>query len=160
MAGAGAGAVEAAPAAAAASPATAQSGGNGSFRIVELADEKRWHLTVPEAVRHLLTSCPADQQPTAIFAAGFSLALAARRALQELGLSVPHDISLVGFDDSIAAAYLDPPLTTVEQPLADMGSLAVRILVAALHGELPRPVQRSLAARLVIRGSTAPRSQD
>lgn len=127
----------------------------GYFRIIQLADEMNWHLSVPAVIRGLMTNCPVQQRPTAIFAAGFSLALAARRALQELGLSVPGDVSLVGFDDSVAAAYLDPPLTTVEQPLAEMGSLAVRILVAALRGELPRPVQRTLAARLVIRGSTA-----
>ncbi|MBE3577919.1 MAG: GntR family transcriptional regulator [Limnochordales bacterium] len=131
----------------------------GCFRIVQLADERNWHLSVPEVVRRLMTTYPVQQRPTAIFAAGFSLALAARRALQELGLSVPGDVSLVGFDDSIAAAYLDPPLTTVEQPLADMGSLAARILVAALRGELPRPVQRSLAASLIIRSSTAGRQQ-
>ena len=68
--------------------------------------------------------------PTAIFAFNDNMALGAHRAARERGLRVPEDLSVVGFDDSEQAAIVTPALTTVRQPLAEMGRMAVSLLCA------------------------------
>jgi LacI family transcriptional regulator len=93
--------------------------------------------------------------PTAIFAANDDMALGALAAAQRLGIAVPHDVAIVGFDDSRAATLVWPELTTVRQPLAEMAMAAVDMLLAgaAKPGE-PPPV-RVLPHEVVVRGSTA-----
>ena len=93
--------------------------------------------------------------PTAIFAANDDKALGALTAAQRLGIAVPHDVAIVGFDDSRAATLVWPELTTVRQPLAEMAMAAVDMLLAgaARPGELA-PV-RVLPHEVVVRGSTA-----
>ena len=93
--------------------------------------------------------------PTAIFAANDDMALGALTAAQRLGIAVPHDVAIVGFDDSRAATLVWPELTTVRQPLAEMAMAAVDMLLAgaARPGELA-PV-RVLPHEVVVRGSTA-----
>lgn len=86
---------------------------------------------------------------TDIFAVG-AMAECRRR-----GLSVPQDVSIVGFDDADYAALLDPPLTTVAVPASEMGALAAEALLGAVRsGQRPEP--RVLSADLVVRGTTAP----
>jgi LacI family transcriptional regulator len=93
--------------------------------------------------------------PTAIFAANDDMALGALTAAQRLGIAVPHDVAIVGFDDSRAASLVWPELTTVRQPLAEMAMAAVSML---LSGEIKpgaaMPV-RVLQHELIVRGSTA-----
>ena len=93
--------------------------------------------------------------PTAIFAANDDMALGALTAAQRLGIAVPHDVAIVGFDDSRAATLVWPELSTVRQPLAEMAMAAVDMLLAgaAKPGEAP-PV-RVLPHEVVVRGSTA-----
>ena len=68
------------------------------------------------------------------------MALGAIRAARARGLSVPDDVSVVGYDDSPLIAFTDPPLTTVRQPVADMAHAAVSALLTEIHGEpAPRP---------------------
>lgn len=96
------------------------------------------------------------EPPTAIFAFNDNMAVAALQAARELGLDVPRDLSVVGFDDIEVAAYLTPPLTTVRQPLQEMGRVAVNLLFRLL-GSRPVDVTRvELSTRLITRGSTAP----
>lgn len=86
---------------------------------------------------------------TAIFAAGFELALAANSALKNLNISIPDEISLVGFDDSPAAIYLEPPLTTIKQPFYEIAEAAIDILI--------NPENKSsklIPAELILRSST------
>jgi LacI family transcriptional regulator len=90
---------------------------------------------------------------SAIFAANDQMAYGARLGLFRRGIRVPEDISLVGFDDEPAAAFMIPPLTTVRQPALEMGLEAARIILARLRGEAAPPAQ--LKAELVIRESTA-----
>jgi len=93
---------------------------------------------------------------TALFAYNDISALGSIRAFQEAGLRVPHDISVVGFDDIQGASYSTPSLTTVRQPLADMGRLAAQTLLARIEGAKDSPAEISIEPKLVVRQSTAP----
>jgi LacI family transcriptional regulator len=92
---------------------------------------------------------------TALFAYNDISALGAIRAFQEAGLRVPQDISVVGFDDIQGAAYSVPSLTTVRQPLADMGRLAAETLLARIEGAKDSPAEIPIEPKLVVRQSTA-----
>jgi len=93
--------------------------------------------------------------PTALFVSGDAMALGAIHAAQDRGLKVPGDLSVVGFDDLPLAAASRPALTTVRQPLQEMGELAVQMLVALAEG-VPQALPPPFATRLVVRESTAP----
>ncbi|GGM37441.1 LacI family DNA-binding transcriptional regulator [Promicromonospora citrea] len=105
-----------------------------------------------EGARRLLA---LDDPPTAIFASSDDTALGALRALREAGLSVPRDVSLVGFDDLPVAPWIDPALTTVRQPLAEMGATAVDLVHRARTAS-GHTLRTELATSLVLRDSTAP----
>ncbi|MER7930781.1 MULTISPECIES: LacI family DNA-binding transcriptional regulator [unclassified Streptomyces] len=96
--------------------------------------------------------------PTAVFAASDHQALGALTALRSRGLRVPQDISVIGFDDLPLAAFTDPPLTTVRQPVADMAGFAARVLLRLIDGDPVHPPRTELPTRLIIRESTAPPS--
>jgi DNA-binding LacI/PurR family transcriptional regulator len=91
------------------------------------------------------------ERPTAIIALSDALAMGVLEAARERGISVPHELSVTGFDDVPEAALADPPLTTIRQPHTQKGSEAVRLL---LEGERARSV--ILPTELVVRASTAP----
>jgi DNA-binding LacI/PurR family transcriptional regulator len=102
------------------------------------------------AVATALLSRP--DRPTAVLAMSDEMAVAVIAAARSLGLSVPSDLSVTGFDDTSTAASSDPPLTTVHQPHADKGAAAVRMLLADGAG----PQQVTFPVSLVVRASTAP----
>ncbi|MBT9606661.1 MAG: substrate-binding domain-containing protein [Microbacterium sp.] len=77
-------------------------------------------------------------------------------AARERGLSVPEDLSVVGFDDVDLCRWVNPQLTTVHQPLAGMASEAARLALAMSHGETIANRRVQLSAELVVRESTAP----
>lgn len=104
------------------------------------------------AMRDLLQH---DPRPTAVFAASDDLAIGAYRALAEAGLRVPEDMSVVGFDNTEAAAYTTPPLTTIHQPFAELGERAFLLLLGILENENATPANVVLPPELVARGSTA-----
>ena len=89
---------------------------------------------------------------SAIFAANDQMAYGARLALNRKGLRVPEDISLVGFDDLPSSMYTTPPLTTVQQPVEEMGRAAARGVLRLLRGEQAQI--RQMETRLIIREST------
>jgi LacI family transcriptional regulator len=95
------------------------------------------------------------EPPTAVFAASDQMALGAIEALRRRGLRVPEDMSVVGFDDLPEVRWSAPPLTTVRQPLADMGKLAVRTVLRITRDEPPDSPRVELGTELVIRASTA-----
>lgn len=93
--------------------------------------------------------------PTAIFCFSDEMALGAMAAIRGAGLSCPEDVSLVGFDDVQFARYLSPALTTVRQPMAEIGRETVRLLLGVLSGTATVPESRTLAHEFVVRESTA-----
>lgn len=97
----------------------------------------------------------AHEPPTAVVAFSDQLAIGALRAAVELGVRVPTQLSVVGFDDAPPAATAQPPLTTVAQPLRERGRLAAELALAASRGETVEP-RVLLPVELVIRESTAP----
>jgi len=97
--------------------------------------------------------------PDAIVCADDQAALGALRALSEQGVSVPGDVALTGFDDSVLAAACDPPLTSVRQPLEELGTQAVRALSAAIDQHLSQPRSAMLKGELIIRGSSQRRPE-
>jgi DNA-binding LacI/PurR family transcriptional regulator len=105
-----------------------------------------------EPIRRLLGLAA---RPTAIFCYNDMSALGAMRELRSFGLRVPDDMSIVGFDDLHISQYLEPPLTTVRQPVRQMGRLAMETLVGLLAGVKSRR-RITVPGELIVRGSTAP----
>jgi DNA-binding LacI/PurR family transcriptional regulator len=108
------------------------------------------------AALELLQSAPP---PTAMLAMSDVLALGALQAAAELGIAVPGELSLVGFDDSPAAVLSTPPLTTITQPQEEKGRLAAQWLIEAMERGAAAPGSRRraiLPTELVVRQSTAP----
>ena len=109
------------------------------------------------AAQRLLTHTP---RPTALIALNDLLALGAIRAANELGLRIPADISIVGFDDIPLAPSFPPPLTTVRHDASRAGEVAVELLLKRLQ-EPAGPVHKStLPTQLIVRQSTAPAKMD
>ena len=96
--------------------------------------------------------------PTAIFAGSDETALGVVEAARTRGLRIPEDLSIVGFDDTPAARFASPPLTTVRQPLRDIGAVALRTALRLAAGEKVDSHHVELATELVVRRSTAPPS--
>jgi len=92
---------------------------------------------------------------TALFAYNDNAAIAAMRVIQDSGLGVPTDVSVVGFDDIQAAAYTNPTLTTVRQPLATMGEIAARTLVDRIEERGEYLPEIAIEPQFIIRESTA-----
>lgn len=91
---------------------------------------------------------------TAIVCGSDLMALGAIRAARLLGLRVPEDVSIVGYDDSPTMAFVDPPLTTVRQPVQEMSATAVSSLLEELEGNPAPRVELLFRGELVVRGST------
>jgi LacI family transcriptional regulator len=110
-----------------------------------------------DAHREALGILSAPGRPTAVFACSDLMALGVYDAARDLGLRIPDDLSVVGFDDVPEAGWATPNLTTVRQPITEMGSAAMRLLLSDRGGRArPGSVERfELATSLVVRSSTA-----
>jgi LacI family transcriptional regulator len=110
-----------------------------------------------DAARRLLES---NDRPTAVFAANDDMAAGVAAIAHGLGLSIPGDLSIAGFDDTPVATTIWPELTTIRQPIADMASAAVEVMMDAVRqarlGEQPQPQHRLMPLSLIRRASTAP----
>ena len=84
------------------------------------------------------------------------MAIGAMSAARDVGVLVPRDLSIVGFDDVDVAAHVEPPLTTVHQPIREKGAEAARLLLANIERRDPPTERRRLPTRLIVRGSTGP----
>ncbi|HWM38063.1 MAG TPA: LacI family DNA-binding transcriptional regulator [Streptomyces sp.] len=103
------------------------------------------------AMRALLDRCP---QLDAVFAASDVMAAGARQVLREAGRRIPHDVALVGFDDSAVARHMDPALTSVRQPIEEMGRTMARVLLQEIAGRAAERPQIVLPTELVVRESS------
>lgn len=103
------------------------------------------------AAMAMLAAAPV---PTAVFCFSDQMALGTLAACRELGLRVPEDLSIVGFDDLASSRYLTPPLTTIRQPMREIGERAVNLLLAIIE-HVDVPLQQTLDFSLMLRGSTA-----
>jgi DNA-binding LacI/PurR family transcriptional regulator len=97
---------------------------------------------------------PRDQRPTAIVALNDAMAIGAMRAAQEHGLRVGTDIAITGFDDAPMVQYLTPPLTSVRQPIWEVGQHVLSMLVGMLHGEPLVDQHILLTPQLIVRASS------
>ncbi|GAA2896127.1 LacI family DNA-binding transcriptional regulator [Nonomuraea rubra] len=124
-------------------PADPQLAGCGDFLIEGALTEAHRLLRLPDP-------------PTAVFATNDGQAIGVYHAAHQLGLRIPDDLSVIGFDDMPSVRWAIPPLTTIRQPLTDMAAAATTMLLTLAQGE-PLPQNRvELATELVIRESTAP----
>jgi LacI family transcriptional regulator len=120
--------------------------------VAQLQGDSPTPLPGYEATKRLL-SCRKNF--TALFAFNDISAMGAIRALREAGLRVPQDVSVVGFDDIESAAYQNPPLTTVRQPLRKMGRIAAETLLSRISRARPEGKGETMVApELVIRDTT------
>ena len=99
----------------------------------------------------------AHESLNAVFCANDLLAIGALKAAQDAGRNVPHDISIIGFDDIMLSRLVNPPLTTVRQPTFDLGATAARMVIErikGIHNGIHRKVV--LPGQLIVRNSTGP----
>jgi LacI family repressor for deo operon, udp, cdd, tsx, nupC, and nupG len=99
-------------------------------------------------------------RPTAVFCFNDEMAIGVIAVARRRGLRVPADLSIVGFDDIRFARHIDPPLTTIAQPMREIGEGTVRLLLAILCGDEIKPVSVTLPHTLTLRASTAPAASD
>jgi LacI family transcriptional regulator len=125
----------------------------GVLAARDLVVESDFSIESGEAAAAALLDLP--ERPTAIFGFNDNVAIGALRAAEARGLTVPDDLSVVGFDDSEQSGLVTPALTTVRQPLAEMGRMAVSLLLRLLDHQRVEAMNIELATRLVVRESTA-----
>ncbi len=106
-----------------------------------------------EPARALLSM---PNRPTAIFAANDLSAIGVLQVAGEMGIDVPRELSVIGFDDIPEAIQVSPPLTTIRQPMQRLGATAAESLIGLLGGETPEAMRIQLPTRLVRRATTAP----
>lgn len=125
--------------------------------VVELNDPQGCAARAPEfAYPFAKELLHRDRAFTALFAFNDNSAIAAISALQEAGLRVPEDVSVIGFDDIQLASYSNPTLTTVRQPLEKMGEIAARTLLNRIENRSEYVAEIAIEPELVIRQSTGP----
>ena len=113
-------------------------------------------LYVEGGLRDGLELLRRPDPPTAIFAANDLQALGIYEAARQLGVRIPQDLSVIGFDDLSFTQWSGPPMTTVRQPLVQMGAAAADLVLELASGRQPDSNRIELATTLVIRQSTAP----
>jgi len=126
----------------------------GVLPTSELIVEGNFESPTGVAAANVLLDLP--DPPTAIFAANDNMAAGVLQVAHERGLRVPGDLSVVGFDDADLATILSPGLTTVRQPLAELGRTGVNLLTRMLEKQRVETLRVELATRLVVRESTGP----
>ncbi len=118
------------------------------------------HFRYTYGVAAAATLLDLPEAPTAIFAGSDETALGVMEAARGRGLRIPEDLSIVGFDDTQLAPRASPPLTTVRQPLREMGEVALRTALRLAATEKIDSHHVELATELIVRGSTAPAAPD
>lgn len=128
----------------------ARASGHGAALKVETGD-----FSIESGLAATLALLNDAPRVSALFCFSDEMAMGALEALRERGLRCPHDVSIIGFDDIRFARHLDPPLTTIGQPMDQIGHEAVRLLLDILAGRAEHLEQVTLPHTLVVRASTA-----
>jgi DNA-binding LacI/PurR family transcriptional regulator len=114
-------------------------------------------MSSPELGYPVVQQLTASREPfTALVAFNDIAAIGSVRALQDLNMRVPADVSVVGFDDINAASYTSPRLTTIKQPLAEIGRIATQALLNRIHDTQPPRDEITVLPTLIVRESTGP----
>ncbi|WP_248930215.1 LacI family DNA-binding transcriptional regulator [Paenibacillus hamazuiensis] len=114
-------------------------------------------FTVQSGKEAMLRLLELDDRPSAVFACNDLLAIGAIQAARERGLHMPHDLSVIGFDNTVLATIIDPPLTTIGQPIQEIGRQAIDLLVQEIKGEKSLKQRVVLLPELVVRSSCMPK---
>lgn len=109
-----------------------------------------------DARREAIALLSDHPRPTGVFASSLSQAIGLLSAVQQLGLSVPADLSVIAYDDDPLLDFLTPPVTSIRMPMAELGRVAADALIAQIDGEAPRDVEIAILPAIVPRSSTAP----
>lgn len=109
-----------------------------------------------EAMKKILNT---QSPPSAVFTASDKMAFGAYKAIGEYGLSIPHDISVVSFDNVEMSEFINPPLTTVQVHKEEMGRIAVKFLLQRMEGGIPLPLISYLPTKLIVRSSCTEKSE-
>jgi DNA-binding LacI/PurR family transcriptional regulator len=120
------------------------------IRILPRTTSEKWSDESLKMAEEILNS---KEKPTAIITGGGFISLGAKKAIEDRGLTIPNDISLIGFDDFYSAEYLTPPLTIISQPIWEIGELAVKKLVGIISNKISSPCQVLLKPKLIKRNS-------
>jgi LacI family transcriptional regulator len=128
--------------------------GAGMLLDPELVAYSDWRMPRGTEAAEQLLSLP--HPPTAIFGFNDNVAIGALHAAQRRGISVPDDLSIVGFDDTELTTIVTPHLTSVRQPLAELGRTGVSLLIRIIEKQRVDALRMELATKLVVRESTAP----
>jgi LacI family transcriptional regulator len=128
--------------------------GAGILPDTELIQYSDWRTPSGETAAAEILSHP--DPPTAIFAFNDNVAIGALNAARRLGFAVPDDVSIVGFDDTFQSKIVWPQLTTVRQPLQELGRTGVSLLMRLLDGQRVEALRMELSTTLVVRASTGP----
>lgn len=111
--------------------------------------------TVASAIDATIRLFSQTERPTALFTVDSLMTTGALLALRSMGLGVPRDVSLIGFDDFDLATFTDPQITVVAQPVAQIGPLAVKLLLDRIAGNAGPPCDVRFPTRLIVRGSVS-----
>ncbi|QVQ54796.1 LacI family DNA-binding transcriptional regulator [Spiractinospora alimapuensis] len=125
-----------------------------AIRVVEM---HQLNPATGEAAAEAVLAGGPSRRPGAVFCANDQLALGLLKALNERGLSIPRDLSLIGYDDISVAGLVHPGLTTVAQPTYELGRAAMRLLHSEFGDDAHQHQSLTFAPELVVRGSTAAR---
>ncbi len=125
----------------------------GAHRVVR----KQWvhsaNLTEESGYKAMAEILAGEKRPTAVFAGNDVVAYGGMQAIKDAGLSIPGDISIVGFDDDLPSRYVNPPLTTVTNPAPSLGAEAARMLIRVLRGHTAAELSPALPMLLAVRDS-------
>ena len=119
-------------------------------KIIGGFEAGKWKDKAKEAAIKILKE---EKRVTAVFAAGHYLAIGANEGIEEMDLSIPEDISLVGFDDFAFASNMSPSLTTISQPVWELGKVGVEKAIDLVNGKIKPPLHIILETELIIRNS-------
>ncbi|WP_369375625.1 LacI family DNA-binding transcriptional regulator [Promicromonospora sp. Populi] len=130
--------------------------GDGTVDAAVYAPVVRIAYSMEGGVSAATTLLGAAEPPTAIIAASDEMALGAIRAARRAGLSIPGDLSVVGYDDALPLDFVDPPLTSVRQPVDRLAAAVAPIVLAQVRGRHPDATELMFDPELIVRASTAP----